>query len=151
SHATRGGLALMLAVSGLVACGGKEPPAAAPPPPEAPAATAPPAASASAPAPVASAEAPPPAPAPPPAHPGHGVAALFIAELDGLTLKPDQKTAVDGIEADLKKADEAQQASSQKLIADTADGVAAGKVDQKKTDADVKALVAAVTANTPTV
>jgi Spy/CpxP family protein refolding chaperone len=76
---------------------------------------------------------------------------MFIAELDGLTLKPDQKTAVDGIQADLKKADEAQEASRQKLMADTADGIAAGKVDHKKTDADVKALVAAVTATTPTV
>ena len=149
SQATRGGLALMLAVSGLVACGSKEqPPAAAAPPPEAPVATAPPAASA--PAPVASAEAPPPAPAPPPAQHGHGVAAMFIAELDGLTLKPDQKTAVDGIEADLKKADEAQEASRRKLAADTADGIAAGKVDHRKTDADVKALVASVTATTPT-
>ena len=151
-RATHGGFVVMLAFGGLVACGGEAPPPATPVTPPPPVSSAPPAtAPAPAAAPAASAEATPP-PAPPAhEHHGHGMAGMFMAELDKLQLKPEQKTAVEGIEADMKKAHEAPEASRQKLIADTADGVAAGKVDHKKTDADVKALVASVTATTPSV
>ena len=76
---------------------------------------------------------------------------MFVMALDSLDLKPEQKTAVEGIEADFKKVHEAPKDARQKLRGDVADGVAAGKIDGKKTDADIKALGAAVAATTPTV
>ena len=70
--------------------------------------------------------------------------------LDTLDLKPEQKTAVDGIESDFDKLPEAAKEPRAKLEADVADGVAAGKIDHKKTDADIKELSSAVAATTPT-
>jgi len=77
------------------------------------------------------------------------MAGMFIASLDSLELKPEQKTAVDGVEADLEKLGDAHKEPRAKLEADVADGVAAGKLDHAKTDADIKALSAAVAATEP--
>jgi len=134
----------------LPACGGSEPPAAAPPPPPPPVAAAPtppppPPPPAATPAPAA--EAPPAAP---PKHHGHGMEAMLIASLDSLELKPEQKTAVESIESDLDKLHDAAKEPKAKLEADVADGVAAGKIDHKKTDADITALSTAVAATAPT-
>ena len=77
---------------------------------------------------------------------GHGMASLLIASLSSVELKPEQKSAVDGIEADLEKLGEQHGESGKKLSEDVADGVAAGKIDHAKTDADIKAIVKAVEA-----
>jgi Spy/CpxP family protein refolding chaperone len=79
------------------------------------------------------------------------MAAMFMASLDSLVLKPEQKTAVDGIEADLLKTHEAAKAPREKLEGDVADGVLAGKIDHAKTDADIRALTAAVAGTQPSV
>jgi len=75
---------------------------------------------------------------------------MLIASLDSLELKPEQKTAVESIESDLDKLHDAAKEPKAKLEADVADGVAAGKLDHKKTDADINALSAAVAATAPT-
>ena len=75
---------------------------------------------------------------------------MIIATLDTLDLKPEQKTAVEGIESDLEKLGEASKAPRAKLEGDVADGVGAGKLDHKKTDADIKELMTAVAATEPT-
>jgi Spy/CpxP family protein refolding chaperone len=74
---------------------------------------------------------------------------MLLSSLDSLELKPQQKTAVEGIEADLHKLHEQHEAQSKKLASDVADGVAAGKIDHKKTDADVRELTKAVQATVP--
>ena len=79
------------------------------------------------------------------------MAEMFIMSLGSLELKPEQKTAVDGIEGDLEKLSDASKEPRAKLGADVADGVAAGKLDHKKTDADIAALVTAVTATVPSI
>ncbi len=76
--------------------------------------------------------------------------AMMMASLDTLDLKPEQKTAVDGIESDLEKLGDASKEPRAKLEADVADGVAAGKIDHKKTDADIKEMSTAVAATAPT-
>jgi Spy/CpxP family protein refolding chaperone len=77
------------------------------------------------------------------------MAALFMASLESIVLKPEQKTAVEAIEADLDKLRDASQQSRAKLERDVADGVTAGKLDHKKTDADVAALSTSVAATLP--
>jgi len=57
---------------------------------------------------------------------------------------------VEGIESDLDKLADASKDPKAKLEADVADGVAVGKIDHKKTDADITALSTAVAATTPT-
>ncbi len=135
----------------LPACASSPPPAPeAPPPPPPPAATT--AAPAPAPAPPsapAAAEAPPPeASKPHPGH-GHGMLELFSLGLDSLELTAEQKTAIDGIKADMATHSEAPKAPREKLEADVTDGVAAGKIDHAKTDADIKAMAAAVAGTQP--
>jgi Spy/CpxP family protein refolding chaperone len=140
-------LVLGLGLAILPACGGSEPPPAPPPPP--PVATTPPPAPPPPPAttpPPAAEAAPPPAPK---HHHGHGMDALLMTSLDSLDLKPEQKTAIDGIESDMEKTGEAAKEPRAKLEGDVADGVAAGKLDKKKTDADIKAMADAVTAAEP--
>lgn len=139
-----------------ISCGGGQ---AEAPPPEAatapaPVAEAPPAATA--PATTAAPTEPPPAPqatapaAPPDAekhpHHGRGMAQLFVASLAKLDLKADQKAAVDAAVADLEKQGAQHGDVGKQLVSDIADGVAAGKIDRAKTDADIKKLVEAVTA-----
>ena len=149
---SRQALLVVLALSALPACGGSEQPPAAPPPPP-PAAPPPPA---PAPTPVAAAPAPPPPapapePPPPPKHHGHTMVDMFLATLDSFELRPEQKAAIDGVEADLAKVHDAAKDPRQKLLSDVADGVAAGKLDKAKTDADIKAIGDAVAGMTPTV
>ncbi|MEO6603682.1 MAG: Spy/CpxP family protein refolding chaperone [Polyangiaceae bacterium] len=132
----------------LPACAGDPPPPAeAPPPPPAPAVTAP-AAEPAPTAPVAAAAPAPEAPKPRPAH-GHGMLELFSMGLDSLELTAEQKTAIDGIKADMAAHSEAPKVPREKLEADVSDGVAAGKLDHAKTDADIKAMSAAVAATQP--
>ncbi len=135
----------------LPACGSNPPPPPeAPPPPPAPVVTAAPApapAPPPAPAPVA-AEAPPPE-APKPHHGHHGMLELFSIGLDALELTPEQKTAVDAVKADMATHDEAPKEPREKLEADVIAGVSAGKIDHAKTDADIKAMSAAVAATQP--
>jgi Spy/CpxP family protein refolding chaperone len=75
------------------------------------------------------------------------MAALFVESLTKVDLKPDQKAAVDVAISDLQKQGEQHAEAGKQLASDIADGVAAGKIDQKKTDADVKKLVADVDAS----
>jgi len=77
------------------------------------------------------------------------MAALFFAGLRSVDLKPEQKAAVDSIEADVDKLGDQHKDSGAKLLNDIADGVAAGKVDHKKTDADVRDITKAVEASVP--
>jgi Spy/CpxP family protein refolding chaperone len=72
--------------------------------------------------------------------------AVFFSSLDSLTLTAEQKTTVEGIEADLAKHTEVAKEPRQKLEADVAAGVTAGKLDQPKIDADIRAMSAAVAA-----
>lgn len=124
------------------------PPPTAEAPPPAPAASAPAAPTAEA-APAPSA--PSAAPAAPPeaeqkAHHGHGMAAMFVDSLGKLELRTEQKPAVDAAVAELEKQGTQHADAGKQLASDIADGVAAGKIDHKKTDADVKKLVEAVDA-----
>ena len=64
-------------------------------------------------------------------------------------LKPEQKTAIDGIEGDLEKLGDEHKDIAAKLSTDVADGVAVGKIDRKKTDADIKDLGKAVEGTVP--
>lgn len=144
------------------ACGGGQ---SETPPPETAATAPPPVAEAPPPAPAASAPAPATAapepaasaaPAAPPAapaeaekagmHHGHGMAAFIVAALGKVEVRPDQKAAIDAAVADLEKQGGAHADAGKQLASDIADGVAAGKIDHAKTDADVKKLVAAVEA-----
>jgi Spy/CpxP family protein refolding chaperone len=128
------------------------PAAATPAPSAAPVASAAPAASSAAPAAPAPAA---PAPAAEEHHGMHhgmhhgGMAMLITESLSAVELRPEQKTKVDAILADLKKLGEQHGDAGKKLKMDIADGVAAGKIDRAKTDADVKALVAAADATKP--
>jgi Spy/CpxP family protein refolding chaperone len=74
---------------------------------------------------------------------------MIAASLESLVLKPEQKTAVEGVLSDLEKLGDAAKDPRAKLEADVADGVAAGKLDHKKVDADIAALSAAVAATEP--
>jgi len=155
---SRSALFVLLAAALSPACGGSQPaePAAPPPAPAASAAPAmAPAPSAAAPAP--SAAAPAPAPAAPAApeqkadeHEGHhhrGMAALFTSSLSELTLKPEQKTTIDAAVAELEKLEGSHKDSGKQLMSDIADGIAAGKIDHAKVDADVKAIQKGMQAN----
>jgi Spy/CpxP family protein refolding chaperone len=77
------------------------------------------------------------------------MAALFMASLESIVLKPEQKTAIEAIEADLEKLRDASLQPRAKLERDVADGVTAGKLDHKKTDADVAALSTSAAATVP--
>ncbi len=146
----RTAIGLVLAL--VVGCGGSQTEPAAPPAPSASATVTPPP-----PAPPASATAAPtaeaapsveaPPPAPPPEH--HGMARMFAKSLADVTLRPEQKAAVDGILADMDKAADAPKDARHTLVGDIADGVAAGKIDKKKTDTDVKALSTAAEGAVP--
>jgi Spy/CpxP family protein refolding chaperone len=144
------GVLVLMAATFTPACGGSQPsePPAAPPPapppamaPAAPVATTPPAA-----APAASTAAPAAPPEKAEEH-HHGMAGLFISSLKSIDIKPEQKAAVDGIESDIGKAGEQHKELGEKLSSDIADGVAAGKIDHAKTDADIKALTKAIEAS----
>jgi len=138
----------------LPACGGSQPPAEPPPvaPPPAPVANvAPPAPPPEAPAPAPVAAEAPPAEAPKPKGHHDSFAAMFIASLDSIDVTADQKAALDGIKADMAKHGEPAKEPREKLESDVADGITAGKIDHAKTDADIKAMAAAVTANIPAV
>ena len=74
---------------------------------------------------------------------------LFSIGLDALELTPEQKTTVDAIKADMATHDEAPKEPREKLEADVSAGVSAGKIDHAKTDADIKAMSAALAATQP--
>jgi Spy/CpxP family protein refolding chaperone len=74
---------------------------------------------------------------------------MFIASLESVELKPEQKTAVEGIESDLAKLGEQHKEIGSKLANDVADGAEAGKIDHKKTDADIKEIVKAIEGTVP--
>jgi Spy/CpxP family protein refolding chaperone len=151
---------ILLAAPG---CGGQSPPpaAAASPAasakPDASASASPVASSAASAAPVASGKpspsAAPAAAAPPaeikrPAHP-HTLPDVFIAALGAVELKPEQKTAILAIQADLDKSRQAPRTAYQTLVGDLADGVTAGKLDESKIDVDMGALRESVRETAP--
>ena len=143
--------ALVLALP-LVACGGnKAPPAVAPPapPPPATASAAPAPAPPAAPEPAASAAPEAPAPPKPKFDHRHAVMALFLSSLDSVQLSAEQKPTIDGIKADFAKHAEVAKEPREKLEADVVTGVTAGKLDQAKVDADIRAMSAAVAATQP--
>ena len=146
-------LLALLATLPLAACAGEPPPpVAAPPTPPvtASAAPTPPPPPPPAPAPVASAapEAPPAPPKPKFDH-RHPVIGLFLASLDSLELTTEQKPTIETIKADLSKHAEPPKEPREKLEADVIAGVSAGKLDQAKIDAGIRAMKAAVTATLP--
>jgi len=94
------------------------------------------------------AEAPPPE-APKPHHGHHGMLELFSIGLDALDLSPEQKTAIDAVKADIAARGEGPKEQREKLETDVIAGVNAGKIDHAKTDADIKAMAAAVAATEP--
>jgi len=136
----------------LAACGSGELPPAVAPEPAAPttasSASAPPPApvptAVAEPAPNAAAEAPP-APKPKFDH-RHPAVALFLGSLDSLELTAEQKPTIAGIKADFAKHSETAKEPREKLQADVAAGVSAGKLDQAKVDADIRAMSAAAAA-----
>jgi Spy/CpxP family protein refolding chaperone len=68
---------------------------------------------------------------------------MLFAELPQVGLRPDQKTTIDSIEADLEKLADVTKEPRTQLAADIAEGVSAGKLNKAKTDADLKKLVQA--------
>ncbi len=131
------------------ACGGQPPPPAAAPPPAATAPVAAMPAPSAAPAPTAAAPAATAAPAAAAPAEQHGhrmhhpIVAMLMEDLAQVGIKPEQKSTIDGIQADLEKLGDATKDAKAALDKDVADGVAAGKLDKSKVDADVKKLVAA--------
>jgi Spy/CpxP family protein refolding chaperone len=79
----------------------------------------------------------------------HMMAALFLDSIDSLDLTAEQKAQVEPIKADMVKHSEVTKDPRTKLEADVSDGVNAGKIDHAKTDADIKAMAAAVAATQP--
>jgi Spy/CpxP family protein refolding chaperone len=65
---------------------------------------------------------------------------MLVADLGEIGIKPEQKSAVDAVEADLEKLGEATKEARAQLETDIAEGAAAGKLDKAKVDADVKKL-----------
>jgi Spy/CpxP family protein refolding chaperone len=74
------------------------------------------------------------------------MASMLLASVKSIALKPEQKTAADGIAADIEKLGDQHGESGKKLADDVADGVAAGKIDHAKTGADIRAIAKAVEA-----
>ncbi len=148
-------LGTCIAALALSACGGSQPPAPAAPPP-APTMSA---AAAPAPAPVVSAApvtSATTAAAPAPEHKfdhrfHHPAIGMLMVEVAQVGLRPEQQTAVDAIKADLDKQADASKAQRTQLTSDIADGVAAGKLDKAKIDADVKKLQQAADSTTKSV
>jgi Spy/CpxP family protein refolding chaperone len=111
-----------------------------------------------APAASTSANAEPVALAPPPAaapkqqkRRHHGLAAMVLGSVKSLELTPEQKATVASIEGDFAELGDAQKDAHKKLGEDIADGVALGKIDHTKTDADVAAVAKAIEATIPTI
>jgi Spy/CpxP family protein refolding chaperone len=135
----------LLALS-ISACAGKQEPPPSAPAPIVSAATAPTPAPAPVAAPTTAPSTPPvteiePAPKPRFHHQGqHPIVEMIFAELSEVNLSPAQKTAVDSIEADLKKQTETIEAPKKQLDSDVADGASAGKIDKAKIEADLKKL-----------
>lgn len=133
-------------------CGGSQTEPNAPVPAETPAAPV-------APAPVVAEPSAPPAaapaePAPPHAERRkgrrhHGISGMLLMSVHSLELEPAQKTEVAAIEADLEKLGEQHKGTGEKLGNDVSEGVAAGKIDRAKTNADIKELTKAVEATVP--
>jgi Spy/CpxP family protein refolding chaperone len=73
----------------------------------------------------------------------HPMVEMLIADLAQVGIKPEQKSAIDGIQADLEKLGDATKDAKMQLDKDIADGAAAGKLDKAKIDADVKKLAQA--------
>jgi Spy/CpxP family protein refolding chaperone len=76
---------------------------------------------------------------------------VFIAALDAVELKPEQKTTIASIQADLDKSREPSRAAYQTVVGDLADGVAAAKIDEAKIDVDMGALRESVKETAPAV
>jgi Spy/CpxP family protein refolding chaperone len=70
----------------------------------------------------------------------HPAVGMLLAEAGQVGLRPEQQTAVDAIKADLDKQADSTKEQRTQLTNDIADGVAAGKLDKAKIDADVKKL-----------
>jgi Spy/CpxP family protein refolding chaperone len=77
-------------------------------------------------------------------HHHHGGVAMFIAmSLDTLGVTPEQRTAVDKIEADLFARMEPARAAEQAVLETLADGIAAGAIDSAKVNAALAQLASA--------
>ncbi len=68
---------------------------------------------------------------------------MLVSSLDQLSLKPEQKTVVDGIKSDFEKMPEAMKEARAQFVKDLADGAAAGKLDKTKLSGDQKKLTQA--------
>jgi Spy/CpxP family protein refolding chaperone len=73
----------------------------------------------------------------------HPALGMLMAESSEVGLTAEQQKVVDAIEADLEKQADALKEPHTQLNTDLADGVAAGKLDKKKIDADSKKLALA--------
>ena len=76
---------------------------------------------------------------------------MLMADLAQVGIKSEQKSAIDGIQADLEKLGDATKDAKAQLDKDIADGAGAGKLDKAKIDADVKKLVQAADGTTAAV
>jgi Spy/CpxP family protein refolding chaperone len=76
---------------------------------------------------------------------------MLFMELSQVGLRPEQKTATDAIDKDLEKLGDATKEQKALLVSDVTDGVAAGKLNKAKIDADVKKLVQAAASTTASV
>jgi Spy/CpxP family protein refolding chaperone len=68
---------------------------------------------------------------------------MLFMELSQVGLRPEQKMAIDAIDKDLEKLGEATKEQKALLVSDVTEGVAAGKLNKAKIDADVKKLAQA--------
>lgn len=65
---------------------------------------------------------------------------MLVADINEVGIRPDQKSAVDAIDAEFEKFDQATKETRVQLDSDIADGATAGKLDKGKIDADIKKL-----------
>ena len=81
----------------------------------------------------------------------HPAVALLLAEVDHVGLRPDQQTELDAVQAALEKQTAVLNEPRTELSRHLADGVAAGKLDRSKIDADAKKVADAAESTVKTV
>lgn len=74
-----------------------------------------------------------------------GITRFVVMSIDTLGVSPEQQTAVDKVQADLRAKLEPARAADQAFMSLLADGVAAGSIDKAKVDAAIAKIAAAST------
>jgi len=86
-----------------------------------------------------------------PAGPGNVIGRLLAASLAEVNLRPDQKSTIEGLRADLKARSQPVRDARKDIAMTLANGVAAGAIDRPKADAQIARLVQVVQASTSAV